>query len=661
MCYHRDEGIVNGIRGQDRLGGSVMDGFDGMRVAALESRRAEEMQRLIAKHGGEPLVVPAMREVVDAENRHAIDYVHRLITGQVDLTIFLTGVGFRYLLELAARHVDRQRYLDGLTDTVTVARGPKPAAAMRRAGVEPTWTTNAPHTWREILTLLDQHAAAAQQTVAVQEYGARNTSLIAGLEARGARVLQVPIYRWEMPRDLRELKNLCHAMAGGEIDVVLVTAAQQIVHLAAVARDEGILDRVKDAGRRMVVAAVGPTTGEAISDALGWTIDLVAEPAKMGHLVAQAACHARSLRERKLAIDEVLAATKERPSQRREPWDDSLFMRAVRGERTEMTPIWLMRQAGRYMAEYRAVRADVSFMELCRNPQLASEVMCVAVDKLGVDAAIIFSDLLPILEPMGLDLEFVTESGPTIHNPVREPSDVERVREIESLEALEFVIETVRQTRRDLPDRLPLIGFGGAPFTLASYLIEGGSSRHYLHTKTLMYRDEAAWNELMSRLARSITRYLNAQIGAGAQCVQLFDSWVGCLGPADYRRFVLPHVREIVQHVSPHAPVIYFATGNPQLLEPMAESGSRVIGVDWRIELDDAWQRIGLDRSIQGNLDPALLLADPSTIRQAARRLLDQAAGRPGHIFNLGHGVLPQTPVEHAQMLVQAVHELSGG
>jgi uroporphyrinogen decarboxylase len=285
--------------------------------------------------------------------------------------------------------------------------------------------------------------------------------------------------------------------------------------------------------------------------------------------------------------------------------------------------------------------------------------MCTAVARLGVDAAIIFSDLLPILEPMGVDLEFAQGEGPVIHNPVREAADVDRVLELESVDSLDFVMETVRQTRRDLPAHLPLIGFAGAPFTLASYVIEGGSSRNYLFTKTLMYRDGGAWRELMQRLARSITRYLNAQIAAGAQCVQLFDSWVGCLGPDDYRSYVLPYVRQITAGITPGVPVINFATGNPALVPLLAEGGSSVVGVDWRLRLDEAWQTIGPGRAIQGNLDPTVLLADVAEIRRRAKEVLDQAAGRPGHIFNLGHGVMQQTPVENAIALVDAVHELS--
>lgn len=347
------------------------------------------------------------------------------------------------------------------------------------------------------------------------------------------------------------------------------------------------------------------------------------------------------------------------PGDAKPAWYDSLFMKACRREPCAMTPVWLMRQAGRYMAEYRSVRAKTSFLELCKNPRLASEVMVTAVERLGVDAAIVFSDLLPILEPMGMELEFAQGEGPVIHNPVRQPEDVDRVLELESIDALEFVAEAVAQTRADLPAGIPLIGFAGAPFTLASYTIEGGGSRVYLHTKTLMYRDRGAWDALMGRLARAVTRYLNAQIAAGAQAVQLFDSWVGCLDPVDYRQYVLPHVRQVVAGLTPGVPVIYFGTGNPALLGAMAEAGSQVLGVDWRVPLDEAWRQVGYDRALQGNLDPVVLLAPEREIRRRVQVILDQAAGRAGHIFNLGHGVLQQTPVEHAAALVRAVHELS--
>lgn len=349
------------------------------------------------------------------------------------------------------------------------------------------------------------------------------------------------------------------------------------------------------------------------------------------------------------------------PSSDSPAWCQSDFMKAVRGEPVQRVPIWLMRQAGRYMAEYRTVRQKTSFLDLCKDPQQCAEVMRVAVERLGVDAAIVFSDLLLILEPLGLDLDFAGGGGPVLHNPVREPQDVDRLAELDDVGPLEYVMEAVRQTRAGLDEKLPLIGFAGAPFTLAAYAVEGGSSRHYRAVKSLMYRDAGAWDALMGCLCRAIILYLVAQIEAGAQVVQLFDSWVGCLGVDDYRRYVLPHSRAIIEAVAPHAPVIHFATGNPALLPLLSEAGGTVIGVDWRVRLDDAWRTIGYDRAIQGNLDPVILLSSPAEIRRRAKEILDQAAGRPGHIFNLGHGVLPQTPVENAIALVDAVHELSAG
>lgn len=335
------------------------------------------------------------------------------------------------------------------------------------------------------------------------------------------------------------------------------------------------------------------------------------------------------------------------------------MMKAARREPTDVTPVWLMRQAGRYQSEYRALREKTSFLELCKTPTLAAEVMLRSVDQLGVDAAIIFADLLPILEPMGIELEYTAGAGPVIHNPIRHAADVDRLAELDDLEPLESVMETVRQTRSGLDDRLPLLGFGGAPFTLASYAIEGGASRNYARTKTLMLADPGAFDALLGRLARAVVRYLNAQINAGAQAVQLFDSWVGCLGPDDYRRHVLPHSRAVIDAIAPGVPVIHFAAGNPALLPLVAEAGGSVIGIDWRVRLDDAWRVVGHDRAVQGNLDPAVLLTTPDDIRRHAKAILDAVAGRPGHIFNLGHGVLPQTPVENAIALVDAVHELS--
>ena len=338
--------------------------------------------------------------------------------------------------------------------------------------------------------------------------------------------------------------------------------------------------------------------------------------------------------------------------------DNSPFMRACRRQSVPYTPIWLMRQAGRYMREYREVRARTSFLELCKTPELAAEVTVYAAERLGVDAAIIFADILLIIEPMGLDLEFAKGEGPVIHNPVRESRDVDRLREVDTVEALDYVFEAIRVTRRALKPTLPLIGFAGAPFTLASYIVEGGASKNYVRTKTLMYSDRGAWHALMSLIARALARYLNAQIAAGAQAVQLFDSWVGALSPDDYREYVLPHTRSVINSITPGTPVIHFGTGTGALLELMREAGGDVIGLDWRVSLDEAWQRLG-DVAVMGNFDQIALFTSPPIIRAQAQRILERAAGRPGHIFNLGHGILPETPVDNVIALVDAVHEMS--
>jgi len=312
------------------------------------------------------------------------------------------------------------------------------------------------------------------------------------------------------------------------------------------------------------------------------------------------------------------------------------------------------------MREYREVREKTTFLELCKNPALAAEVTVTAVERLGVDAAIIFADILLILEPLGIELEFAKGEGPVIHNPVRRPADVDRLRELQDPGELHFVYEAIRQTRSALKPDIPLIGFCGAPFTLASYITEGSGSKNYVHTKQLMYDDPGAWHTMMSLVSRALVKYLNAQIEAGAQAVQLFDSWVGCLSPDDYREFVLPHTKSVIENVRKGIPVIHFGTGTATLLELMREAGGDVIGLDWRVRLDEGWRRVGHDVAVMGNLDPVVLFAKQDVLRERVKRILDQAEGRPGHIFNLGHGILPETPVENVIALVEMVHGLHG-
>ncbi|MDP6354147.1 MAG: uroporphyrinogen decarboxylase [Planctomycetota bacterium] len=334
---------------------------------------------------------------------------------------------------------------------------------------------------------------------------------------------------------------------------------------------------------------------------------------------------------------------------------NSPFMKACRGEPVPYTPIWLMRQAGRYMKEYRDVRAKVSMIELCKNPDLATEVTVTARNRIGADAAIIFSDLPLILEPMGLQLTY--DEGPQIHNPVRALEDIDRLRVPDTKSDMAFMSDALQQTRAELPPDIPLLGFVGAPFTLASYMIEGGGSKNYEHTKKLMLDEPDAWHRLMEKVSQPVADYMNQQLASGAQAVQIFDSWAGCMTPSMYHKYVFPHVKGIIDKVAGGI-VINFATGNPALLPLLDAAGGDVIGIDYRIDLDAA-RKILDGKPMQGNLDPCALLAERKPLLAEAGKVLEQAGGQPGHIFNLGHGILKETPVDNVIALVDYVHEES--
>ncbi len=370
------------------------------------------------------------------------------------------------------------------------------------------------------------------------------------------------------------------------------------------------------------------------------------------------------------------------------------FLKACRKEKTDYTPVWLMRQAGRYMAEYRKIRSKVDFLTMCKTPDLAAEVTLQPINRIGVDAAIIFADILLPLEPMGIKLEFAKNGGPVVHNPVRTSKDVEGLRSINTDEELPFLPEAIRIVKKELNGKVPLIGFSGAPFTLASYIIEGGHSRNYLEVKKIMYNEPDMWHELMDKISDVIINYLLAQVKAGADAIQLFDSWVGCLSTEDYRQYVLRHSKKVIENIKrqvaaakwsyrsgektknsfqknkflqsnsikkvDNVPVIHFGTNTTTLLQSMTEAGGDVIGLDWRINLDEGWEKIGFDKAVQGNLDPVVLLSNPAEIEKRVKDILKRAGGRSGHIFNLGHGILPETPVDNVIALVDMVHNLSG-
>ncbi len=346
---------------------------------------------------------------------------------------------------------------------------------------------------------------------------------------------------------------------------------------------------------------------------------------------------------------------------------NDLFLRAARLEPTERTPVWMMRQAGRYMEEYRAIRAKHGFLEMCRNPDLVVEVTLQPVDLVGVDAAIMFSDILVSFPGMGLDLEFAKGEGPVIHNPIRSVADVEKLVVPDPYEATGYVMESIKMLRRELENKVPLIGFAGAPFTLASYAIEGHGTRDYEYTKALMWSEPEAWNQLMTKFSDTTIAYLKAQIDAGAQVLQLFDSWIGYVAPRDYERSVLPHTARVLAEVKAHGdatvdggiPLIHFPNGATSMLDLAQRAGGDIIGVDWRLDMKKAVEIIDPAFGIQGNIDPVALFAPDDELEGMVVEILEAVGTRPGHIFNLGHGIHKTSDPEKARSMIRFVHEHS--
>jgi uroporphyrinogen decarboxylase len=642
--------------------------FDGLKVTSFESRRAKEIEKLIRYHGGVPRIAPSMREIPLSKSTDALKFAKNLIGEKFDIVILMTGVGTRALLKAVTTKYPEKEFIKELKKTTIVVRGPKPVAALREMRLKPNIIVPEPNTWRDVLTTLDSELQLKGKRIAIQEYGISNKEFINSLRKKGAKVTPVPIYKWALPEDLEPLHNAIKSIKDSKEDISIFTSSQQIYHLFEVASQDGLQDELKEGFKKIVIASIGPTTSETLNR-FGLSPDYEPDSPKMGNLIREVARLGKELvRKKRTAYKNGVDTnnwrqmdmvwSKGSQKKRKETTKNSVFMKACRLEETDYTPIWLMRQAGRYMREYREIRSKISFLELCKTSELAAEVTLSAVDRLGVDAAIIFADILLIVEPLGVGLEFSKGEGPRIKRPVRSGKAVDRINDFDP-ESLQYVYDALKITRRALDPKKALIGFAGAPFTVASYMIEGGGSRTYENTKGLMYKDPGAWHTMMEKLSTATASYLNNQIKAGADAVQLFDSWVGCLSRDDYKEFVLPHMKKIISEIHKDTPVIHFGTGTGALLDLIKESGSQVIGLDWRVDLAKAWRQIGYDRAVQGNLDPVLLFSTPSEIRRRTKKIMDKAKGRPGFIFNLGHGILPKTPVDNVLALIDFVHEYS--
>ncbi len=629
----------------------IEKGLNGLTVASFESRMGREMESLILRAGGTARVAASMREIPISENQQAFDFFDKLKAGHFNQVILLTGVGTRSLLQILEEKYPPSHIHNAFKATTLIARGPKSAKALADSNLKATLTVPEPNTWHEVVATLEEHKSIKNLKIAVQEYGVTNPEFLQSLRDKGAaEVVSVPVYRWALPEDIRPLTQVIELIVNGEVQVVLFTSAQQINNVLEVAKGLGLEDRFKTALTRVVVGSIGPIASEALKTK-GIGVDFEPEHSKMGFLVKDAADKAKALLQKKTHVRiETSGSVKPVLS-----LNDSLFLKACRKETVDRTPLWIMRQAGRYLPEYKAIRSTVSFLTLCKRPDLAAEVTVSAQEVLGVDAAILFADILLIAEPIGFHLEFADHGGPVISNPFREAKDLARLKEA-NVKELGYVMDAVKIIRHRLKPNIPLIGFAGAPFTLASYLIEGGGSKDYVHTREIMEGDFGVWHDLMQVLVASTSAYLNAQVAAGAQALQLFDSWVGILTPAEYKQFVLPYVQKLIKSLPKNVPIIYFGTETAPFYPFLKETGADVIGVDWHTNIMDSWKLLG-DVAVQGNLDPKILLTTPDQVREETAKILKAVHGRPGHIFNLGHGILPTTPMENVRAMIETVKE----
>lgn len=645
-------------------------GFNGLRVAAFESRRAGEIEELILACGGKPSVAPSVREEPMERPKSVWDFAGRLFDGQTDVLILLTATGVRIMSELIIKRYGKRDYIRALRRIKVVCRGPKTVAALAELGISPSVEVKQPATWRETVAASEEAGLLAGARVDLQQSGARNIRLMRALKSRGANVRSVFVYKWAFPSGAERpgavrLEEAARSVAEGRRDAAVFTSSRQVVNFFEAARRAKVARLVKKGLSGAVVASVGPSTTETL-EGFGVSVDYEPDATEMGALIEGLASRAAALLEKKtkalsLGIDtlrwkrtDMVWSRRARPRASR----DSVFMRACRLEPAGRTPVWIMRQAGRYLRQYRRIRADVPFLDLCKNPELAAEVSLMPVDMFGFDAAIIFADILLILEPLGVGIEFSKGDGPRIKNTVRSAAAVDRMRDFDP-EEMGYVCKALETARRALSPQVALLGFAGAPFTVASYMIEGGASSTYANTKALMRTDPGLWDALMSRLAVATASHLNAQIAAGADAVQLFDSWAGCLSPDDYRRFVLPYSKAVFRSLPAGVPAIHFGVGAGSLLGMMKEAGGNVIGVDWTVDLADAWKTVGYKTAVQGNLDPSVMVSERAVMEKNVAAILKKAGGRPGHIFNLGHGIPPSARAENVLALVDKVRELS--
>lgn len=632
--------------------------LEGLNIASFESRLALKMEKMIQRHGGTSFSAPTIKECPLQDHQSIISFYQKLQSGLLDYVVFLTGIGARTFIDILSEHFPKEEILQTLRDkTQIVVRGPKPKKVCHLLKLPIYKEAPAPNTWEELTTLFNDEILKGKH-IGIIEYGESNSELISFFEDQQAAVYSVQVYTWQLPDDITPLKNTIKAICEGQLDVLLFTSAVQAVHLLEVAQDMQLEGPLRKQIQKAVIFSIGPVASKRLHQ-LQLFPDVEVFPNTIEELIHQTSLQSARLSQSKKKSVELKWVQVDTPFKKEEElkWlRNSPILKATRLEANKKVPVWLMRQAGRYMAEYQMIRKRGGFKDLLKNPDLAAEATLTALERLGVDAAIIFSDILVVLEAMGQNLEYHEGIGPILTPSIQNLSDIDQILSTPSDNALDYVYQAISKVRKRMHPRIPLIGFAGAPFTLACYAIEGKSSKDFKKTQTLM-DDEIHWHRLMNKLSDAIIPFLHEQIKAGCQIVQLFDSWVGCLSPERFQKFVLPYTQKIIQSIPQEIAVINFGLFNEDCLDLQKQCGGIIQGVSHHFDIEKVWNNWGNDVGVQGNLDPGILFEPIGTIKAKASKILHKVGHKKGFIFNLGHGIQPKTPVDHVMALVDHVHE----
>lgn len=618
--------------------------MNGKHVVAFEARLGLKMKKLIEKYQAIPLIAPVLKEIPLTDNKKAFEVFPQISSGFFDYILFLTGIGIKTLIATLATQIPKEKIIKMLSQQKIIVRGPKPATVCNLHGIPIALKASEPNTWKEIISGIQNNFVIHSKKILIIEYGTSNEQLISALTELGAQIHTLSVYHWSLPDDLKPAREVIEHIIQKKADYVLFTSAIQVDHMLQIAQQMKKELPLRKGLYHSVIASIGPVTSERLSEKQIFP-DIESFPNKMETLVETIATKGQKILDEK---------QKKKKFQENSP----SFMRvASLLKPTPIIPVWLMRQAGRYMAEYQLIRASKDFLSFCKDPDLCIEATVGAVERLGVDAAIIFSDILLILEPMGFKLHY--PEGPVIDNPVKNPDDLKYLKPVSMDESFTFLKKAIQGVKKNLPARIPLIGFCGAPFTMASYVIEGGSTKDFKKTKKFMQTYPEAWHKLMEHLTNHLAHLLLFQIKAGCEIVQIFDSWVSQLSAEEYQSFALPYTQKLFSLIPSEIPSIHFGSFGQNLLTEQIKGGGSIMSLHFTVDPKMALQAISQNKGIQGNLNPDLLFESPSVFLKETEKILGIFGKRKGYIFNLGHGIKPHTPVNHVIRLVDFIHEWS--